>query len=301
MTAAHRDAGAGGGGSPRLPAVAGTFYPSRPDALAELVAACFDQASAVRRPEGAQGDTVRGLLVPHAGLVYSGAIAALGWSLACEMGPATIVVAGTDHQAWAAGIGVWTGGPWRIPGAEIGVDTGLARRIAALGKPFDADDSAHLNEHSIEVQLPLLAHACPGAMIVPLAVSPMLEAHEEAGTLLGRLLAELREGGERILLVISSDFAHYPPADVCASATRDLMEPMSRLDSGGLAALEARLIASRPPGLACGMCGIDPTRFGMAALSEMGATHGLLLGAATSADAGGDSRRTVGYAAVAFV
>ena len=287
--------------APRLPAVAGTFYPADPRKLASVVDGCLELASQVRRPEGATPQAIKGFLVPHAGLVYSGGIAALSWALAGEAKPATIVIAGTDHQAWAEGVGVWTGGPWRTPAGEVPVDRALARRIAALGPPFAADDSAHLDEHSIEIQLPLLARTCPETAIVPLAVSPRLQEHEEAGALLGRLLAELREAGEKILLAISSDFAHYPSADISVLITRELMEPLCRLDSDGVASLEARLVASRAPGLSCGMCGIDPTRFGLAALCEMGAAHGLLLGAATSADAGGDPRRTVGYAAVAFV
>jgi hypothetical protein len=146
-----------------------------------------------------------------------------------------------------------------------------------------------------------LAHACPQARIVPLAVSPRLEGHEEAGKLLGRLLAELRAAGERVVLVASSDLAHYPPAGVCEAVDRELLEPLARMDGGGLLAEESRLLRGHLPGLVCGLCGIDPVRFSLAALAEMGATRGLLLGAATSADAGGDRRRTVGYAAMAFV
>jgi AmmeMemoRadiSam system protein B len=288
-------------GAPRSPAVAGTFYPAEPDRLAALVDECFARAATFDRPEGVSPDAVLGLLVPHAGLIYSGSIAALSWTLAGEIKPATIVLAGTDHQAWAEGVGVWTGGPWLMPAGQVEVDDVLAERISNLGSPFAADDSAHLAEHSLEIQLPLLVRACPEARIVPLAVSPRLQTHREAGILLGRLLAELRAAGERILLVASSDFAHYPPAEVGEAVTRDLMAPIARLDADGLALLEAKLVTSRLPGLSCGMCGIDPTRFSMAALAEMGAARGVLLGAATSADAGGDRGRTVGYAAVAFV
>jgi AmmeMemoRadiSam system protein B len=286
---------------PRPPAVAGAFYPAEREQLGRLVDALFAAAAELPRPTGLEPDAVLGLLVPHAGLIYSGAIAAAGWALAGQAEPATIVLAGTDHQAWADGVGVWTGGPWQTPAGDVAADADLASHIAALGPPYAADNSAHLAEHSLEVQLPLLAHVCPQARIVALAVSPRLTGHAEAGTALGRLLAELRAGGQRILLVVSSDFAHYPPADVCAAATAELMEPIARLDGEGLAVVETKMVASRRPGLVCGMCGIDPARFSLAALAQMGASRGLLLGAATSADAGGDRRRTVGYAAVAFV
>ena len=282
-------------------AVAGTFYPAEPDRLAKLVETLLAGAAKVPRPDALDPSAVVGALVPHAGLVFSGAVAALSWRLAGEIAPSTIVLAGTDHQAWAAGVGVWTGGPWRTPLGDVSVDRELGRRIVGLGSPFEADDDAHLAEHSIEVQLPLLMRACPGALIVPLAVSPRLEGHAEAGALLGRMLAELRAAGERILIVASSDFAHYPPARVCEEVDDRLLGPLLALDGAALGKLDQALDGMNLPGLVCGMCGIDPARFVLSAVAEMGATRGLLLGKATSADAGGDPRRTVGYAAAAFV
>jgi len=286
---------------PRDPAVAGTFYPADPLRLGSLVDSLLAGAAEVPRPEGLVGSTILGLLVPHAGLAFSGAVAATSWRLVGELNPTTIVLAGTDHQAWAGGVGVWTGGPWRTPLGLVQIDRQLAARIAELGPPFAVEDSAHEAEHSLEVQLPLLKRACPSARIVPLAVSPRLGNHAEAGARLGWLLAHLRAAGEPVLLIASSDLAHYPPANVCEAVDRELLEPLLRLDGDALLELETRLVGSNLPGLVCGLCGIDPVRFSLAALREMGARTGYLLAAATSADAGGDRRRTVGYAAAAFV
>ena len=285
----------------RPPAFAGTFYPAQPEQLSTLVAALLAGATNVPRPVGAIPDEVLGLLVPHAGLAYSGAVAALAWALAGEIAPSTIVLAGTDHQASAAGVGVWTGGPWRTPLGDVAVDRELGLRIVGLGPPYAADLDAHLTEHSIEVQLPLLAGACPEARIVPIAVSPRLRTHVEAGARLGRLLAECRAAGERVLLVASSDFAHYPPARICEDVDDQLLAPLLRLDGDAVGDLDRALGAANLPGLVCGMCGIDPVRLVLSALAEMRGRGGLLLGKATSADAGGDPRRTVGYAAAAFV
>jgi AmmeMemoRadiSam system protein B len=285
----------------RQPAVAGSFYPAQPDRLGSLVATLLAGAGRATRPDGLDPAAVAGLLVPHAGLVYSGTIAALSWALAGEIGPATIVLAGTDHQALARGVGVWTGGSWQTPLGDVPIDDDLAEAIAALGPPFAPDDAAHLGEHSLEVQLPLLARACPGARIVPMAVSPRLRSHAQAGAMLGRLLAERRTAGESILLVASSDLAHYPPARVCEATDAELLEPLLRMEADALRDAETSVLLERRPGLVCGLCGIDPVRVALTALAEMGATRGILLGAATSADAGGDARRTVGYAAAAFV
>jgi AmmeMemoRadiSam system protein B len=288
-------------GLPRPSAVAGTFYDADPKRLAALVGTLLAGAAETPRPPGLTPDAVLGLLVPHAGLVYSGAVAALSWAIAGEIRPATIVLAGTDHQACADAVGVWTGGPWRTPLGEVAIDEALAAEIAALGGPFAPDDEAHLAEHSLEVQLPLLIRACPEARIVPLAVSPRLRTHAEAGRLLGRLIAQKRAGGERILLVASSDMAHYPPAELCEQVDADLLDPLLRMDAEDLRVRESRASRSNRPGLVCGMCGIDPVLVTLAGLTEMGATQGILLRAATSADAGGDPRRTVGYAAASFV
>ena len=287
-------------GEPRRPAVAGTFYPAAPKRLNALVTDLLAGATGVMLADWTSPEAVRGLLVPHAGLVYSGAIAALGWALAGLIRPTTIVLAGTDHQAWAQGVGVWTGGPWQTPLGDVAIDDALAAEIVALGVPFAQDDACHMEEHSLEVQLPLLARTCPDARIVPLGVSPRLRDHAGAGVMLGKLLAQKRAGGERILLVASSDMAHYPPASICESTDAELLEPLLRLDADALRDLEAMAIAANRPGLVCGLCGIDPVRVSLAALVEMGAHRGILLRAATSADAGGDPRRTVGYAAAAF-
>ena len=138
----------------------------------------------------------------------------------------------------------------RCPTAPVEVDSALAAEVLALGPPFVVDRDAHRGEHSLEVQLPLLVEAAPGARIVPLAVSagtgrPAIEA----GARLGRLLAARRSAGDRVVLAISSDMAHYPPADACARATETLLPAILDLDPGGLAAVEADMRLARIPGL----------------------------------------------------
>ena len=280
--------------APRQPSVAGTFYPAQPDRLELLTASLLGGAAAAPWPQNLRPESVVGLLVPHAGLSYSGPIAALGWHLAGQTDPSTIVLLGTDHQARAEGVGVWTGGAWLTPLGRVEIDTALAEEMAGLGPTFAADNGAHRGEHSLEVQLPLLMRACPAARIVPLAVSPGLSNHMQSGQLIGRALSRRRAAGERILLAASSDMAHYPPE-------AELLEPLLRLDAEELRLREARVLRANRPGLVCGLCGIDPVRVMLAAVAEMGASRGILLGVSTSADAGGDPRRTVGYASAAFV
>ena len=136
---------------------------------------------------------------------------------------------------------------------------------------------------------------------MPLAVSAGTGPRAiEAGERLGRLLARRRAAGDRIVLAISSDMAHYPPADACARATEALLPAILGLDPVRLASLEEDMRLARIRGLACGMCGIEPAVLGLAALRAMGATTGTMLAASTSADAGGPPDRTVGYLAARF-
>ncbi len=299
----------------RRPAVAGSFYPAERDELAWLVGRLLDESTGPDRA-APPGPMPLGILVPHAGLSYSGLVAAAAWR---RLGsrhrtapvpgrtvpgspPATIVLLGTNHAAgWLDGVGAWEAGAWRTPLGDVDVDVDLLREIVDLGPPYVVDRLAHAGEHSIEVQLPFVQLVAPGARIVPLAVATGTGSRAiRAGQRLGALLAERRRAGDRIVLAISSDMAHYPPADQCAAATEALLPSITALDAAGLARIEAGLRDAGVPGLACGMCGIEPAVLGLAALAAMGAGGGIRLAAATSRDVGGPADRSVGYLAVAF-
>ncbi len=294
----------------REPCVAGSFYPASPDALRVLVDHLLEQArlGAIRRQRPDTASPLRGILVPHAGLEWSGVVAAAGWralsdavASSDESGDATIVILGTNHSAWLSGIGVWPNGRWSTPLGEVAVDPLVADAILGLGPPFAVNVEAHLREHSIEVQLPLLQSTMPGIRFVPLAVSAGTGVVAvDHGRRLGTLIASLDEPGRRVLLAISTDLAHYPPHRDCVRATEELLPSILGLDATSVARIDGRQRTAGIPGLVCGMCGIEPTVLGLAALGAMGATGGIELASATSADAGGPRDRTVGYLAAAF-
>ena len=282
----------------RQPSVAGSFYPARPEAIRGLVDACLATAGDGPLVEGAIG-----VLVPHAGLVYSGSVATAGWQALLRDAGAepTIVILGTNHSTWFDGVAVFDGGAWRTPTGDVAVDADVAAAILALGDPFAANRAGHRGEHSIEVQLPIVQAIRPGARIVPCSVSAGTGRDAiEAGGRLGTRLADLRAQGREILLSISSDMAHYPAHDEAVAVTDRLVPAIVSLDPVALAVRERSESKSGAPGMACGMCGIQPTVLGLAALRAMGATGGVVAGAATSADAGAAPDRTVGYLAVAF-
>jgi AmmeMemoRadiSam system protein B len=122
----------------------------------------------------------------------------------------------------------------------------------------------------------------------------------EAGARLGELLAQRRRAGDPALLAISSDAAHYPPAWLGEDVNARLAPAIEGVDPAGAAATEAAIVAEGGPGLVCGMCGIEPTVLGLAALRAMGVTRGRIVSAATSADVGAGRDRTVGYLGARF-
>ena len=219
---------------------------------------------------------------------------------AADLEPTTVVLLGTNHSAgWLDGVGVWDGGAWRTPLGDLVPEASLTQAVLELGPPFAADARCHLGEHSLEVQLPFLSRLAPEARIVALSVGTGAGQRAiAAGARLGRLLAARREAGERVVLAISTDMAHYPAAHVAERVTATLLPLIVALDPEGLA--DAESVSRGEPGVSCGMCGIEPTVLGLAALRAMGARDGVALAAATSADIGTDPRRTVGYLAVAF-
>ena len=295
-------------GTPRRATHSGSFYPADPAVLDRQVAGLL---TAARRDRSPDTPLPLGLLVPHAGLDWSGPVAARGWvelearepRPTMETGPLTVVLAGTNHFARRpGGVAVWPGGPWRTPLGEIAIDEPLRARILALGEPFAARAEPHLEEHSIEVELPFLARASPDARLVPLLVGPLgVDGCRAAGAALGRLLADARSAGEPIVLAASTDLAHYPARAVAERVDAESLDAIASLDADRLARHEAAAETGHIAGLDCALCGIEPTLLTLAAMGAMGATRGTVLAHATSADApGGDPRRVVGYAAVRF-
>jgi hypothetical protein len=286
----------------RQPAVAGSFYPGDAREMGRMVDRCLDEAE--RRwpmPAGTPAEPI-GVLVPHAGLVYSGPAAAAGWIALAGARPDTVVIVGTCHTAAGLDrIGVSPADRWALPGGAVEVDAGLTAAVVALGAPFATDAAAHAAEHAIEVQLPFMARLLPLAQLVALTAGCDPQAAVTGGDALGALLADRRADGERIALAISTDFAHYPPAAVAEAVTDRHLPGLSALDAATVLAVEQDVRSVGSGGLDCGLCGLQATLTGLRALGGMGASRGVLLARATSADlAGSSASRTVGYASLAF-
>ena len=188
--------------SVRPPAVAGSFYPADPGALGALVDRLLAEASAGRPGGGGDGTCPKALIVPHAGYVYSGPIAAAAFARVADAASRIqrVVMIGPAHRVYVDGL-AWPGAArLRTPLGELAVDVEAIRGLPGVG----AHPVAHAREHSLEVMLPFLQRLAPHAKVVPLIGS--LAPAAEVGHVLEALW-----GGAETLIVISSDLSHYLP------------------------------------------------------------------------------------------
>jgi len=264
----------------RDPAVAGRFYSREPRALSEEVARLLRE-----RPDGGPAAPRRalGLLSPHAGYVYSGAVAGATWG-AVEV-PDRVILLCPNHTGRGARVSLWPGGAWVTPMGRLPVDAELTASLLGSGL-CTADTEAHLHEHAVEVQLPFLQARQPGAAIAALCLSRLSFERCQA---LGRAVAAAARA-RGALVVASSDMSHYIPAAEARERDRLALDRLLALDARGLHEVVEREGIS--------MCGFIPATVMLVSALDLGATGASLTRYRTSGDVTGDDSSVVGYAGV---
>ena len=269
----------------RRSSVAGRWYPGDPSRLASEVDTYLAQAVVEATPS-----PIRAIVAPHAGLMYSGPVAAYAYNAARRSRPKSIVLVGPSHFVSFDGVSIWPTGAWETPFGSVAVDEELARAIAEAWDAIVVLDAAHGREHSLEMQLPFLAHLMPGVPIVPMVMGH--QTRKTAFALSHAIVDAVRATGEDILLVASSDLSHYEEAQIAAQLDGVVIERVAALDAGGLMqALEAE------PRHACGG---GPMVTVLDAAARLGASAASVLRYADSGDVSGDKSSVVGYMAAAI-
>lgn len=264
----------------RLPAVAGKFYLGGAQQLAAHVAE-------LSGPEGSRANVI-GAVCPHAGLVYSGAIA--GAVYARIMPPQTFILLGPNHTGRGKYISLMAEGSWSIPTGDVEIDTGLAMAIAQELPGIAVDAEAHRQEHSLEVQLPFILHNAPGARIVPIAI---MHASLEELLAIGRGIARsVSACGYPVVIIASTDMSHFMSDAEARIVDHIAIQRMLARDPGGLYATVRNNDIS--------MCGVLPTTVMIEASNTLGATRAELVAYDTSAALSRDYGRVVGYAGMLF-
>jgi MEMO1 family protein len=264
------------GTSVRPPICAGTWYPGDPGALQSAVDAYLAGVQPIV-------PRVRAVVAPHAGLMYSGAIAGQAYGAVVRQHYDVAVLVGPSHFHRFEGVAVWGRGSFETPLGTLTVDAGLAVELRAAAPLVRENPAVHEREHSLELQLPFLARLFPDVPILPLLVG-----HQRAATVaaLGDALVQVLHGREP-LLIASSDLSHYRDRETAARLDAVVVRHVERNDPDGL---QSSLAAD--PSHACGG---GPMVAVMRAARGLGATRARVLRYGDSGDVTGDTGQVVGY------
>ncbi|MBI4550370.1 MAG: AmmeMemoRadiSam system protein B [Candidatus Omnitrophica bacterium] len=258
--------------------VAGYFYPARKEELLRFL----DETHEERAPHPAVA-----VLVPHAGYLYSGAVAAKTYSRAAL--PSRFLLIGPNHTGFGKPFSVMAKGVWESPLGRVPIDEALAKELLR-GPWLEADTEAHSAEHALEVQIPFLQRARPEMSFVPVIIgSHDLEKLRQIGEFVGK---SIEAADERPLLVISSDLNHYENEAITRQKDELAIAALEKLDENSLARAVQRSGVS--------MCGFAAAYVGLVAAKILGARRGKLIEHSTSAPVTGDFERVVGYAGMIF-
>ncbi|HUR80030.1 MAG TPA: AmmeMemoRadiSam system protein B [Thermoanaerobaculia bacterium] len=266
----------------RPPAVAGTFYEGTPERLRQQVDACFSA-----NPPAPAKERMIGAVVPHAGLMYSGHVAAAIYALA-EL-PKRLIILCPNHTGAGHFAAINREGAWRTPFGDVAIESSLADALMSKTPLLAEDVRAHAREHSLEVQLPFLQRLLGDFTFVPICLGAHRYDYAEE---IGRAIADvLKEEKEPVAILASSDLNHYEDQretlrkdqlaidQVLARNPRELWRVVDEYDVS--------------------MCGFIPTTTMLVAANALGASNAKLIKHATSGDVNGDYSHVVGYASIA--
>ncbi len=277
----------------RAPYVAGQFYSSNAQQLKKAIELYLKHAPVIPESEPI------GLIVPHAGYVYSGQIAADAYRQAQRHDYDVVVILGTNHtRPGFTGVSIYADGGFQTPLGIAYVDGALAAALLKEDERFVFDASVHREEHSVEVQVPFIQYLFPKAKILPVVIGSPDEGFCKAfGAALARVLK-----GRRPLIVASSDLSHYPRHEDAVRVDMRTLKAAASMETSILLQAISQGEREGARGLGTCACGEGPILALMEACKGLGAKQGCVVSYANSGDVSiGDYSRVVGYGAVAFL
>lgn len=275
----------------RHPTQAGLFYAgTRASLIKEVEDSFLHRFGPGKLPKVAEEGArlIVAVVCPHAGYMYSGAVAANSYySLALDGKLDTAVVIGPNHTGVGSGVSIMVEGRWLTPLGEVEVNSELAEEIRGNAKIIDVDDQAHLYEHSIEVQLPFLQYIYGDRFnFVPITMLMQdLATSIEVGEAVAKSLA-----GRNAVVVASSDMTHYEPQKSAEKKDRLAIDAVLKTNEAEL----QRVVEEE----GISMCGCGPVTSAVRASKILGAKKAELLSYKTSGDITGDLGAVVGYASI---
>lgn len=264
----------------RYPAVAGMFYPDSKYELSKMIEDFLKNT----RKEKISGK-ILGLIVPHAGYIYSGQVAAYSYRQIENIKFESIIIIAPSHYVNFSGAAVYDKGYFRTPLGDVKVDEKLANSLKS--KEIFYEESPHIQEHSLEVQIPFLQKVSPSLKIVPIIIGPStpLEKLESISSIIAKKIK-----GKNILIIASTDMAHYHPYYENIKIDKRTLSYLEKFDIIGL---NECLSAGN-----CELCGEKPVIVALKVCKNLGANKVKIIKYANSGDVTGDKGRVVGYCAV---
>ncbi len=264
--------------------IAGSWYPGNPQSLRQEIINHLNRAQV---PEIV--GTVRGLIVPHAGYMYSGGVAAHAYKLLCERPCNRVLILAPSHRAFFQGASLYSLGGYRTPLGVVPLDEELVQKLSTLSPLIGYYPEAEIQEHSLEIQLPFLQVVLKEFRLTPILMG---DQSFEFCRHLADAVADACEG-KNVLLVASTDLSHYHSQEVARRLDQVLLDRVSSYDPEGLS---RDLKEGR-----CEACGAGPLMTAMLAARKLGADKARILSYATSGDVSGDTRQVVGYMSAALL
>lgn len=273
----------------RFPSVAGQFYPENKKELKETIDNFLNKA---KIPE--IKDEIFALILPHAGYIFSGQVAAYGFKAIKEKEFETVILIGDSHYERFDGVSIWEKGEWETPLGRVKIDEDLAEKILKKSQRFFVRDSAHLFEHSIEVQIPFLQKILKKFKILPIIFG---SENEDWGDLAGAILNTIKT--KKVLIIASSDLSHYPPYEIAQKADLETINEILTVDPEKFAK-KIEQLERKYPGVDTFACAQDSIKTILEIGKQLKA-KGLLLKYQNSGDTlFGEKSQVVGYGAIAF-
>ncbi len=268
----------------RKPVVADLFYPGEKRALTSLVDGYLAKATL----DPCAKEEIVALVVPHAGYLYSGQIAAEAYRQIQGKHYEVVVLIGPSHSMGFEGAALYDGDSYETPLGKVKINRTLSEALIRQNKGFRFLPQAHEREHSLEVQLPFLQRSLPDLSMVPILMGPAsLSTCQAVAQGLIHLLSN-----KKALLVASSDLSHYHPSRVARHLDQSALEAIQAMDASSL--------ISRMEAGSCELCGCGPVATVLLAAKGLRAEHVTILRRGDSSEASGDPSSVVGYMAAAI-
>ena len=260
----------------RMPVVANQFYPGDPDLLRSTLHEFIPPVDTTQK--------ACAVISPHAGYIYSGAVA--GETFAPVTIPDDIIILGPNHHGQGAAVGMMAQGVWEMPMGNVPINSTLADLLTI--PPVEQDELSHRYEHSLEVQVPFLQYLNKNISIVPMVISHISFAL--CVDVAEIISSAIQKYDKPVLIVASTDMSHYESRQSASHKDNLALQQINKLDAQGL---YDTVTSNR-----ISMCGFIPTTIALLASLQLGAKKANIVRYTDSGAVSGDINQVVGYAGV---